>query len=157
MKRLLWLLLLSSAPSYAALVLTLSPSTEVAAADSVVFRGSIANTGLADAFLNDIAIVLTPPAGTYLTVDPNFFFANVPGVLLSGETYTGPIFRLLIALNTPAGNYSGIAAILGGSDEFALDPSRSVSFTVATPEPATIGLMLAALAGLAIITRTTFR
>ncbi len=157
MKCSLLLLLLSAAPSYSALVLTLSPSTEVGAAgDSVVFRGSIENIGLADAFLNDIAIVFTPPAGTYLTVDPNFFFANVPGVLLSGENYTGPIFRFLVAPNTPTGSYSGIAAILGGSDEFAHDPSRPVSFTVATPEPANIGLIIAALAGCAI-TRPTSR
>jgi hypothetical protein len=59
-----------------------------------VFTGTLTNTGSPDIFLNDINFSFTPPAGTYLTADRNFFFANVPGILSPGETYSGPIFSL---------------------------------------------------------------
>ena len=147
MKHLSLLLLLTAVPGYSDLIVTLAPSTRVAAPGGMVtFCGTIENTALVDAFLNDIAFTFTPPAGTYLTADNNFFFANVPGVLLSGETYTGPIFRFVVAPNTPAGIYSGTVSLLGGATDLSFDPFTPTSFAVQmVPEPSTLGLMLAAL------------
>jgi hypothetical protein len=136
--------------SSATLDFFLTPSLQAGAGGgSVVFQGTLANFTTSDLFLNDFDISFTPPAGTYLADDHNFFFFNVPGVLEAGETYTGPIFRLLIAPATPPGAYFGSATILGGADEFTFDPIASQSFEVSlVPEPATMattGLMLAGL------------
>jgi hypothetical protein len=155
--RALLLLMTLTFPGYPALVLTLNPSTAIGVeGGTVTFEGILENTGAFDVFLNDINLAFTPPAGTYLTNDPNFFFANVPGVLLPGESYTGPIFHLLIAPGTPPADYSGVVSILGGDDEFALDALNAGDFTVQmTPEPATLLLMAGALAALAIRCKLT--
>ncbi len=152
MKRLiLSVFLLSALPASPALLLTLTPPAQNGQpGDTIIFGGTLENTGLADLFLNDLAIAFTPPAGTYLIEDHNFFFANVPGVLLPGESYTGPIFRLLIAANTPLGTYAGLAALQGGAEPNALDQLANGSFTVTVvPEPATLALIASALATLA--------
>ena len=151
MKRLLLAaFLLSALPAYSALVLTLSPSAQTGQpGEAIIFGGTLQNTGLADLFLNDLALAFTPPAGTYLIEDHNVFF-NVPGVLLPGETYNGPIFGLLIVAGTPLGTYTGSATVQGGADPFALDALATGPFSVTVaPEPATLGLIAAALATLA--------
>ena len=152
MKRLrLAAFLLSALPAYSALVLTLSPSAQTGQpGEAIIFGGTLQNTGLADLFLNDLALTFTPPAGTYLIEDHNFFFANVPGVLLPGETYNGPIFSLLIVAGTPLGTYTGSATVQGGADPDALDALAIGPFSVTVaPEPATFGLIAGALATLA--------
>ncbi len=152
MKRLLLsVFLLSALPASPALLFTLtSPAQTGQPGDTITFSGTLENNGLADLFLNDIAITFTPPAGTYLIEDHNFFFANVPGVLLPGETYSGPIFSLLIAAGTPVGTYAGSAAMQGGADPSALDALALAPFSVTVvPEPATLTLLASALVALA--------
>ena len=151
-------LLFGALPSYSALVLTLTPPVRSdVPSDALVFSGTILNSGPADVFLNGIFISFTPPAGTYLSEDQNFFSANVGSVLLSGESYIGPIFRLPITPNTPPGTYSGTVSFLGGGDELALDALQEDAFsaTLATPEPATLTLISAALGVMALRRRRT--
>ena len=86
----------------------------------------------------------------------NFFFNNVPGLLLTTDSpYTGPIFALDVANNIPSGTYNGTATLLGGalpSDQNAL---ASSTFTVVvTPEPGTWLLVGTALAALAMRRRS---
>ena len=153
MKRLLLsAFLLSALPAYSALLLTLSPPAQTRQPGATItFNGTLENTGLADLFLNDLVFAYAPPAGTYLTADLNVFFANVPGVLLPGETYNGPIFSLIVAAGTPLGTYTGAATVQGGADPFALDALATGPFTVTVvPEPATFGLIAGALAALAV-------
>ena len=151
MKRLvLSAFLLSALPAYSALVLTLTtPAQTGQPGDTITFHGTLENNGLADLFLNDIAITYTPPV-PYLIEDHNFFFANVPGVLLPGQTYNGPIFSLIIAAGTPLGTYAGTATVQGGADPLFLDGLATGDFTVTVvPEPATLSLIAGALATLA--------
>lgn len=98
------------------LAVTLTPGAQIANGSSdTIFSGTVTNTGTADIFLNDIGVTLMPPGGPYFTVDRNFFFESVPGVLSPGETYSGPIFKISIA-KAPSGSYAGTASILGGAD-----------------------------------------
>lgn len=112
------------------LAMTLTPGAQVAnRSTETVFSGSLTNTGMTDLFLNDIGVTLVSPGGTYFTVDRNFFFESVPGVLSPGETYSGPIFKISVA-KAPSGSYAGSAAILGGSDILSQGSLPSVNFTL---------------------------
>ncbi|MBY0508208.1 MAG: PEP-CTERM sorting domain-containing protein [Bryobacteraceae bacterium] len=148
MIRVLCLLLFSTLPAPAAVILTLSPSAEVISNGLVTFSGTIQNTGPSAAFLNDITLLLNPPGGTYLTSNQNFFFFNVPGVLLNNETYTGPIFQFVAAPNTPIGVYTGSVSLIGGDDEFAVNTLASANLIVGVPEPSTGWLLLGACCAL---------
>ena len=149
-------------PGCAALLFTpTTPLQTTAPGTTIVFSGTLENTGPDDVFLNDLVVDFAPPAATYLINDPNFFFATVPGVLLAGESYVGPIFSLSIAPNTPLGPYSGMATVLGGADEFAMTVIAVSPFSVTVantvPEPATAGLFAAALVGCVLRRRVTAR
>jgi len=156
---------LAAVPAFAGgLSFTLDPTVETGAGgSSVIFSGTLVDTDTDDSalFMNGIDVAFTPPAGSYLTADPNFFFNTAPGSLFgdgvtNDDTYTGPIFELDIAPGTPAGLYSGTIQILGGYNgpEADFDPLATQSFQVdVAPEPAAAGLMLAGLAGLAMIRR----
>ena len=148
-------LLFSALPASATLAFTLTPAVQTGQpGSSITFSGTLQNNGLADLFLNDLTIAFTPPAGTYLTEDHNFFFANVPGVLLSGESYIGPIFQLLVAPGTPPGTYMAVVTLQGGSDPFALDPLAISGLTVlVAPEPGTLAFMLTGLSVLILAQR----
>jgi hypothetical protein len=144
-------LIASAAPASAGpLSFLLNPIVQAGVAGgSVVFQGTLQNTAAPDLFLNDLSLTFTPPGGLYLAVDPNFFFFNVPGVLLAGESYIGPVFRVTIAPGTPSATYFGSATILGGDHDVTFNPIGSQGFQVAVgtvPEPATVSLMFAGLA-----------
>lgn len=167
-------LLLPAVPAFGqGLQMLLSPATESAASGSLIFSGTLVDTDIDDSFLflNDISVVFTPPANSYLSVDPTgdptsspntFFFNTVIGDLIGDgvtgdDTYAGPIFEVYIAPGTPVGDYSGTINILGGYDGPGdLNPllSTAASFeVVVTPEPGVFLLTLAGLAGLAIMKR----
>ncbi len=124
-------LALTVVPAFANLQFTLA-ATVVAGTTSgcinfsggcVVFSGTLQNDGADDLFLNDTSVVITQNGGTDLSSNPNFFFANVPGLLCSAtdaacpfpSTYTGPVFQIEIAPGASAAVYSGTITILGGS------------------------------------------
>jgi hypothetical protein len=123
-------------PASAALTISLAPAAQNAAAGAtVVFSGTLANTSGTDrVFLNDIQPVLTGSAAAYLTSGSNTFFSNVPGILLPGETYSGPLFSVSRSGASPPSDYTGSANILGGSDILTTGTLASASFTVLWPE-----------------------
>ncbi len=112
----------------AALTLTLdAPVVNAAAGTTLVITGTLANTSpTAKVFLNDMQCTL--PAG--LAGRPNTFFANVPGILLPGEIYTGPLFSVALDLNAAGTDSAGTLALRGGEDAFAVDALTTAGFTV---------------------------
>jgi len=132
----LLVLLALPAIAQAGLTVSLAPASQAAAPGAdLVFSGLLTNTSGTDKlFLNDLQATLTGAAASNVTVDANTFFANVPGILLPGETYNGPLFRLTLSASAAAANYSGSIAFLGGTDIFATTSLATTSFTLlATP------------------------
>ena len=113
----LLVLLALPAIAQAGLTVSLAPASQAAAPGAdLVFSGLLTNTSGTDKlFLNDLQATLTGAAASNVTVDANTFFANVPGILLPGETYHGPLFRLTLSASAAAANYSGSIAFLGGT------------------------------------------
>ncbi|MGD1017943.1 MAG: hypothetical protein ABSA12_01360 [Verrucomicrobiia bacterium] len=138
-KSLLWLLWLASllvpAVSRADLAFVLTPAVQSGAlSNEVVFTGTLNNTCTTnELFLNDIQISFTGVATNYLTADTNMFYANVPGILLAGETYSDVVFAVGINAGTPPGDYFGVVTILGGSNIFAECALTSLPFQVSSP------------------------
>src|SRR5229473_225184 len=89
------------------LMFVLTPAVQSGTvSNEVFFTGSLSNTSLTDnLFLNDIQFSFTGAATNYLTADTNSFFANVPGILLPGETYSDVVFGVVINPATPPGDY----------------------------------------------------
>jgi hypothetical protein len=110
----------------------------------VIFAGIFQNTGTDDVFLNGLSVSFDSPAGNYLTLDSNFFFANVPGVLSfyppPNLTYAGDIFSIHVSSLTPNGIYTGTVHIFGGADFDANQELASQSFALSIPEPGGLGL-----------------
>jgi hypothetical protein len=127
--------LLGAKSLQAALQCTLSPAVQSGAVGAEVsFTGTLTNTSTTDSlFLNDIQFNLSGAAAASLTPDTNVFFANIPGILLPNETYTGPIFAITINSSANAGDYSGSITIRGGNDIFALTDLASQNFQVSSP------------------------
>ena len=127
--------LATAAPVRADLTFVLTPAAQSGAtSNEVFFVGVLSNTSLTDnLFLNDIQFSFTGAATNYLTADTNSFFANVPGLLLPGETYSDVVFGVTINPATPPGDYFGSVAILGGSNILAATNLASRSFQVSSP------------------------
>jgi hypothetical protein len=131
---------LSAATTRADLPFVLTPATQSAVGtNEIFFTGALTNNGLTTNFLNSIQINFTNTATNYLAADTNVFFANVPGILLPGESYTGVVFGIFVSTNTPHGNYSGTVTNQGGADIFAMGNLTNQIFQV-TMSPAAIGL-----------------
>jgi hypothetical protein len=129
------MLWLAAATARADLTFVLTPAVKSGAiSNEVFFVGVLSNTSLTDnLFLNDVQFAFTGAATNYLTADTNSFFANVPGILLSGETYSDVVFGVTISPATPPADYFGSVAILGGSNIFAATNLASRSFQVSSP------------------------
>lgn len=139
MKRAFALLLalgLLALPASAALTLTLAPAAQNAARGTeLVFTGTLTNTSATDkVWLNDIQASLQGSAAAYVVLKTNDFFAHVPGILLPGEIYTGPLFRLALGSGAPAGDYAGTIVLAGGADIFATGTLASAGLTVLSPD-----------------------
>ena len=109
------------APSaFAGLTFVLTPGTQLGArSNAVVFTGTLANTSATDnLYLNDIQFSFTGVATNYFSGSGSTFFANVPGILLPGESYSDVVFVVAIDPTTPLGDYPGSATIIGGSNIF---------------------------------------
>jgi hypothetical protein len=133
---LLFCVLASMTPARAGLTVSLSPSTRSGPGGiEIVFSGTLTNTSATQkVYLNGIHANLSGTAATYLTFEPNAFFANVPGILLPGETYSNSeIFRVLLSGLAPSGDYAGTVAIRGGMDIFATNNLGRASFVVSSP------------------------
>ena len=119
------------ADARAALNMTLdTPVVNAAAGASVVFTGTLTNDSATDkVFLNEVEC--TTPAG--LALKPNTFFANVPGILLPGETYTGPIFSAGLDAGASPGDYACTVTMKGGANMVAAGDLATAGFTVLSP------------------------
>jgi hypothetical protein len=119
----------------------LTPSVENGAgSNEVFFSGAITNLGASNLFLNSIAINFDGAAANYLSADTNIFFANVPGILLPGETYTQSlVFGVAISPSTPPGQYTGEVTIVGGTNIFAGGNLSTQTFEISLP-PASLAI-----------------
>jgi hypothetical protein len=159
------------------LLFTLSPAEESGqtthAPVDVFFSGTLTDTDTTDTcdndnvnclYLNFISFTFDQSTATsHLSPDTDqFYLANVPGFLSddgasSGlyDTYTGNIFGINIAPDTPIGTYTGTVSIYGGYDDSqANNLLASQTWTVvASPEPADFGLAMAGLAALVLAKR----
>ena len=125
-------LLSSPSSADAGLTFILTPAVQDGArSNAVVFTGTLSNTSLTDnLYLNDIQFSFTGAATNYLAGGPNAFFANVPGILLPGETYSDVVCAVMIDVATPPGDYSGSVSVLGGSNIFASTNLSTQTFQV---------------------------
>ncbi|MGB7748181.1 MAG: hypothetical protein WBN75_12940 [Verrucomicrobiia bacterium] len=128
---------LSVAPTRADLVLLLTPAVQPGVvSNEVVFTGTLINTSLTDnLYLNNIQFSFIDAAGGYLVADTNAFFANVPGILSSLETYSDVVFAIALNPATPPGQYFGIVTLQGGTNIFSLTDLASPIFEVSVPLP----------------------
>jgi len=85
-------------------------------------------------FLNDIQVSFTGIATNYLTANTNAFFANVPGILSPGETYSDIVFAVAISSTTPSGDYFGTVTIQGGTNILAADNLASQPFQISSSD-----------------------
>lgn len=148
MNRILTLLTIAAAcmtPARATTVLlTLNPANMLGnPGDELIYTGTITTDG--DVFLNDIGNVFTGNPG-FLVLNANTFFGSVPGFFQNGDSYTGPVFSIVIDPGAVAGVYFGTASLIGGSDQFGMATLASVNYQlVVAPEPSAASLMLAGL------------
>jgi hypothetical protein len=123
-------LALSSTLARANLSFVLTPSVQACArSNEVFFTGILSNTDPTnDLYLNDIQFI----ANGNFTPDSNAFFANVPGILSAGQTYSDVVFGVTVNPTTPAGDYFGAVTILGGSNIFAAGNLATQPFQIST-------------------------
>jgi len=136
-------LLLATGTVRADLSFVLTPAVQSGtSSNEIVFTGTLFNTSLtSNLFLNDIQIIFTGAGTNYLAADTNSFFANVPGILLPGETYSDVVFAVGITPGTPAADYFGSVTFLGGSNIFAATNLGSQSFQISTPGLSTVNIL----------------
>ena len=116
----------------AALSVVLTPASQGASQGTeVFFTGILSNTDPTnDVYLNDIQFV----ASSNLATIANAFFANVPGILSAGQTYSDIVFAVILIPTTPIGNYFGTVTLVGGSNIFASSGLATQSFEVSVSE-----------------------
>ena len=133
--------LMSIAPMRADLIFVLTPAVQSdVGSNEVTFTGTLINTSLTDnLFLNNVQFDFIDEADDYLAADTNVFFANVPGILLPGETYSDVTFGITVAPTTPPDQYFGIVTIQGGTNIFTANNLASPIFEVSLP-PAALGI-----------------
>ena len=131
-------LLLFSLSTRADLICLLTPAAQSGlGSNEVFFAGSLTNTSLTDnLFLNNLQISFSDDAANFFAADTNAFFANVPGILLPGETYNDTVFGITIDPSTPPGQFFGIVTFQGGADIFAITNLSSQAFQVILPSAA---------------------
>ena len=114
-----WLLFALSTRADLAFVLTPAAQSGVGS-NEVFFTSALTNTSLTDILLlNNLQVSFNGVAANYLSADTNAFFANVPGILLPGQTYRDVVFGIAIAPSTPPGQYCGTVTVQGGTNIFA--------------------------------------
>jgi hypothetical protein len=131
-------LMLPGVSARADLAFTLTPVSQSGlGTNEVVFIANLTNgCQTNNLYLNDIRMCFTNAATNYLVADTNAFFANVPGILLTGEVYTGVVFGVPVSMAAPPGNYTGIVTFVGGTNIFATNTLASQDFQVSLPAAA---------------------
>lgn len=142
--------------------LTQADQTVLLGTTTVAFDATISNPSSTDTvYLNADGANIS---SSFLTLDDTPFFNNAP-IFLNAGASSGPfeLFDILLAPNTPVGTYDlNTYSIFGGADggtgtAFSDLADSNFSITVANPaampEPSTLLLFGAGLAGLAILRR----
>ncbi len=126
---------IAALPARAQLSASLTASVENSGSgQTIVFCGTLDNTGSSGGiFLNTIQFTLNGSATNSLISGSNGFYANVPGILCPGETYTGELFSISVSGSAPPADYTGSVALLGGTNIFASGSLASAGFTVLSP------------------------
>ena len=144
----------------------------------VIFTGTITTDGFQDYFLDALFITMNasnPDGGMDVfdnTVTPqtaatgNQFFLNatmdsgtlgIDGPISDPDTYTGGLFEVDVAPNTPTGLYRGIATLEYTDLNDCTDPSNpctvSVPFGVNVPEPGAFPFAVVGLVAMAAVRR----
>jgi hypothetical protein len=115
-------------------------------------------------YLNFVSFSFDQPTGTSnLSGDNEEFYLYVPGILSDDgtdtalfNTYTGNIFGIVVAPNTPLGIYTGSVSIYGGYDNPAADnllATAGWTVDVVAPEPADFGLAFIGIAAIILAKR----
>jgi hypothetical protein len=129
--------LLFTALAQADLSFSLTPSAQSGVGtNEIFFTGALTNASLTTNFLNSIQITFTNAATNFFTADTNVFFANVPGILLPGETYADVVFGIAVNPATPPGAYFGTVTVQGGTDIFAAVNLTNQTFQISLPPAA---------------------
>jgi hypothetical protein len=138
--------LLAGTPAKAGpLSITLASPFQSGSQDVFAFNATVTNTSGATVYLNGDSFNVDAP----LTVDDSPFNNNYPLSLSSGGSYTGVLFNVDVPPATPDGLYTGSFEIIGGGPTDDTDVAGSATFDVSvTPEPSSVILLFAGLAGL---------
>ena len=136
MKRAAAILAIFATSASATLTISLTSAVQNAARGTErVVSGTLTNTSATQkVFLNDLHATMSGGAVVHLALRSNDFFANVPGILLPGESYTGPIFRVALGAAAPADDYEGTITLDGGADIYATTRLAAATFTILSPE-----------------------
>ena len=102
----------------------------------------------APVFLNGDSFNVTAP----ITLDDTDFFSKFPVSLSPGASFTGDLFVLTVPPNSPLGTFLGTFTLQGGPNGSATNSLGTVNFSlnVISPEPSSMVLLLAGMAGLAM-------
>ncbi|MGD0632612.1 MAG: hypothetical protein ABR987_25080, partial [Terracidiphilus sp.] len=114
------------------------------AGDTLQFYGTITNNADATVYLNSDDLTLN---GLSFAIT-DFFFANVPASLAANASSGNiDLFQVTVSnpLADPPATYLGSLTLLGGGYNQAQDNLGTVSFSVTTPEPSAIYLLLGML------------
>ena len=156
------LLGVGAASARADLIITLDDSAQTGhPGDTLVFTGTLSNTGGATIFLNSVDLNLAGNSFTVDFIDP--FLNNVPFSLDPAQA-TSSIELFDVTLNNPftdlLATYAGSYSLLGGVDSDSQDVLDSVDFTASatssatgTPEPSSVALLAIGLSFVAIAHR----
>ena len=151
--KLMLLVLIGPMLAAAGLIATLDLSNQAGnRGDSLVFSGTLNNTGPDDLYINALGVSLTGPG---MSGDTSaFLLQSYPYPLTAAGTY-GPVPLFTVNIDSLAsvpGTYFGTLNFLGGTpldaDPFAATGVLSTaqfSVTVAAPEPSSMGLLLMAI------------
>lgn len=156
---LLWFLILTAGPVKAdVLSFTLDfPIWTGAPGDTVPITGTLENNGLSTLFLNNASGIL---GSLDLDLDYTDFFSIVPSSMGPGESYSGPIFAVLIGAQAAPGDYFASFTIQGGIDGNTFDDLATQNFQVTVTEtssvpeqPSTFLLLATSVAGVLLVRR----
>lgn len=133
------LLLTIATSSFAAGVLSYTPRPAVIGArpgDTVDLVATLRNTGDETLYVNDVSPTFNGAAVSYFRRNPFFnFFNSIPGTFDATDSdFTGSVYQIVIAPDTPLGTYTVTVGIVGGGDRSLVDPASnaigSTTFTV---------------------------
>jgi hypothetical protein len=103
--------------------------------NALSFTATLTNSSAgSNLYLNNISFTFFNAAGNYLGPGSNTFFANVPGILLPGETYSDITFGVTISNAIPLGDYFGSVTLLGGTNIFASNTLATQTFLVTSAD-----------------------